>query len=102
MTPADAFRLATVGGASVLNRPELGRIEAGQAADLVLYNGNDVALAGAVAQDPLAALLLCLAPRPERVIVNGKTVLNAGHFAGFDAAKAAADFNQLVRKHFRR
>lgn len=100
MTPADAFRLATVGGASVLNRPELGRIEPGQAADLVLYNANDVALAGAVAQDPMAALLLGLAPRPERVIVNGRTVLHGGHFTGFDATKAVADFNQLVRRQF--
>lgn len=101
MSPADAFRLATVGGAAVLNRPELGRIEAGQAADLVLYNANDIALAGAVAQDPLAALMLCQAPRPERVIINGKTVLLAGQPTGIDAAKMAADFNQLVREHFR-
>ena len=102
MKPAEAFRLATVGGAAVLNRPELGRIEAGQAADLVMYNAQDVALAGAVAQDPLAALMLCLAPRPERVIVNGKTVLHAGRFTGIDAAKAVADFNQLVRNRFRK
>jgi 8-oxoguanine deaminase len=102
MKPADAFRLATVGGAGVLNHPELGRIESGQAADLVLYSAQDVALAGALAQDPLAALMLCVAPRPERVIVNGKTVLQAGHFSGMDAAKAVADFNQLVRRRFRR
>jgi cytosine/adenosine deaminase-related metal-dependent hydrolase len=102
MKPAEAFRLATVGGAAVLNRPELGRIETGQAADLAIYNAQDVALAGAVAQDPLAALMLCVAPRPERVIVNGKTVLQSGHFNGLDMTKTVADFNQLVAKRFRR
>lgn len=102
MTPADAFRLATTGGAAVLNRPELGRIEPGMAADMVLYNANDIAFAGALAQDPLGALMLCAAPRPERVIVNGKTVVTASHPVGVDTAKLTADFNQLVRERFRR
>lgn len=100
MTAAEAFRLVTAGGADVLNRPELGRIEVGRAADLVLYDAADVALAGAVAQDPLGALMLCHAPRPRRVIVAGRTVYHDGHFAGIDAAKTAADFNQLVRTRF--
>ncbi|HOB76107.1 MAG TPA: 8-oxoguanine deaminase [Phycisphaerae bacterium] len=101
LSPADAFRLATVGGAAVLNRPELGRIEVGQAADLVLYRADDIALAGAVAQDPLGALILCQPPRPERVVINGKTVLKSGLPLGIDIARTVADFNQLVREIFR-
>ena len=100
MTAAEAFRLATAGGAAVLNRPKLGRIEPGCAADLVMYDANDIALAGAVARDPLAALLLCQPPRPKRVIVGGQTVVEEGRLTGIDQAKLVADFNHLVRRQF--
>ena len=59
MTVAEAFRLATLGGAAVLNRRELGNIEEDCAADLAMYRRDDIALAGAVEQDPLGALMLC-------------------------------------------
>lgn len=101
LTTAEAFRLVTVGGADVLHRPELGRIEPGCAADLVFYDARDIAFAGAVAQDPLGALMLCQAPRPERVIINGKTVVKAGQVCGLDWPQAVSDFNRLVARHFR-
>lgn len=101
LTPEEAFRLATVGGASVLHRPELGRIEVGQAADLVICDALDVALAGAYAQDPLAALMLCQVPRPWRVIVAGRTVVDEGHIVGVDMARHVAEFNAMVAQRFR-
>lgn len=100
MSPADAFRLATIGGAAVLGRPKLGRIEPGFAADLVFYDVNDVALAGAVAQDPLGALILCHPPRPRQVIITGQTVAQDGHLVRSDEARLTADFNQVVGRQF--
>lgn len=100
MTPAEAFRLATVGGADVLRRPELGRLEPGAAADFAVYDVRDVAFAGAVAQDPLGALMMCHAPRPARVVVGGRSVLDSGHIAGIDLPQLVSDFNQLVRRRF--
>ncbi|MGQ9652224.1 MAG: 8-oxoguanine deaminase [Phycisphaerae bacterium] len=100
LRPADAFRLVTTGGAAVLGRPKLGRIEPGCAADLVLYDATDIAMAGGVAQDPLGALILCQPCRPKRVIVAGRTLAQDGHLAGIDQAGLAADFNQLVRAQF--
>ena len=38
LTPAEALRAATVGGAAALRRPELGRIDVGSPADLVLLD----------------------------------------------------------------
>ena len=102
LTPAEAFRLATVGGASVLHRDEVGRIEPGYAADLVMYDANDIAFAGAIAQDPLGALMLCHPPRPRRVIVAGRTVVQDGQVVGVDWPKFVADFNQMVARRFRR
>ncbi len=101
MTTAEAFRIATLGGAAVLHRPELGRIEPGCAADLVLYDAHDIAFAGAFAHDPLGAIILCHAPRPERVIIAGKTVVDAANVLGIDWPQFVADFNQMVRDKFR-
>ncbi len=101
MSTAEAFRLATIGGADVLHRPELGRIEPGAAADLVAYDMDDIAFAGAIAQDPLGTIMLCNAPRPRLVVVNGRVVVRDGEPTGIDRRKLAADFNQLVREQFR-
>lgn len=100
MTAGEAFRLATISGAAVLNRPALGRIEPGCAADLAVYDADDVALAGAVAQDPLAALILCQPPRPRQVIAAGRTVVAEGRLAQMDQDRLAAEFNRMVGRRF--
>lgn len=98
MTPAEAFSMATRGGAAVLGRPELGNIEPGCPADLVLYRADDIALAGAVAHDPLAALVLCQPPRPDRVLVHGRTVVVDGRLTRVDAGALAERFNTVARR----
>ena len=101
MTTAEAFRLATAGGAAVLGRQRLGRIEPDMAADLAMYRKDDVALAGAAAQDPLGALMLCHAPRPDRVMVAGRWVVRDGRLATADERRLAAQLNELVARTFR-
>jgi cytosine/adenosine deaminase-related metal-dependent hydrolase len=98
---ADAFRLATIGGAAVLNRAKLGRIEPGMAADLAMFRRDTIELAGAVAQDPLGALILCRTSRADRVIVNGQIVVEDGHLTAVDEHQLAADLNVLVASRFR-
>ncbi len=90
--------MATVGGAAVLGRQRLGRIEPDMAADLVMYRRDEIALAGAVAHDPLGALMLCHAPRPDRVIVAGRTVVQDGRLATADEHALAARLNELAAK----
>lgn len=96
LTVADAFKLATTGGAAVLNRDKLGRLDVGMAADIAMFRRDDVALAGAAAQDPLGALILCHAPRADRVLVAGRTVVKDGRLTTADEHKLARDLNQLV------
>ena len=91
-----AFELATTGGAAVLNRDRLGRVGVGMAADIALFRKDDISLAGAAAQDPLGALILCHAPRADRVLVAGRTVIQDGHLVTADERKLARDLNQLV------
>ncbi|MCH8854404.1 MAG: 8-oxoguanine deaminase [Planctomycetes bacterium] len=98
---ADAFKLATIGGAACLNRPTLGHIAPGASADLALYRRDDIAFAGAVEQDPLAALILCHAPRADKVFVNGKVVVSDGRLVHVDETELAGELNQIVAKSFR-
>ncbi len=101
-SPADAFRLATLGGAKLLNRAdELGNIAPGYAADIAVFDLNTVEYAGASAQDPLGALMTCHAPRAKFVLVNGRVVVKYGQIATLDAARLVARMNELVRRRFR-
>ncbi len=100
MTPAQAFSAATMGGAAVLNREELGNIAVGNPADLAMFRTDDIALAGLIVQDPLGALVLGQPPRPERVMVNGRLVVKDGRLTMLDQERLVAEFNSLVRKHF--
>lgn len=97
LTAAEAFRMLTTGGADVLHRPELGRIEAGAAADLVLFDHRDPSFAGSLAHDPIAALTLAQPPRPVHVFVAGRPIVHYGRLTRLDWSRHAADFSNLVR-----
>ncbi len=96
MSVADAFTLATSGGAAVLNREKLGRIEPGMAADLAMFRMDEIALAGAAARDPLGALILCHPPRADRVLVAGRTVVLDGQLVTADERALARALNRAV------
>jgi len=95
-TVSEAFTLATVGSAACLNRPELGHLNPGAAADFAVFPMDDIALAGAVAHDPLAALVLCDAPRAANVYVDGREVVRDGHLTACDEVALARQLNELV------
>ncbi|MGO1236634.1 amidohydrolase family protein [Microbacterium gubbeenense] len=70
----DALTAATYGSARGLGREELGRIEAGAAADLCVWDVSGVADAGTA--DPVAGLIwLSPGRRPRHVIVAGEVVV---------------------------
>ncbi len=97
---AAAFRLATLGGAACLNRPELGHLEPGAAADFALFRMDDLAFTGAVAHDPVAALVLCDAPRADRVFVAGREVVRDGRVVALDETALGREFNDVVAVRF--
>jgi cytosine/adenosine deaminase-related metal-dependent hydrolase len=86
----------------LLNREhELGNIAPGFAADIAIFDLNTVEFAGAAAQDPLGALMLCHAPRAKFVRVNGKIVVKYGQLATVYLQALVTRMNELVRKRFR-
>lgn len=67
----DALRWATGGGAALLNRPALGRLEEGAVADVALFDpAEDLRFSGA--GDLVAALVTSGARRARHVMVDGR------------------------------
>ena len=62
MSAREALGLATLGGAAVLGRDDIGSLEAGKCADFFSLDLSAVDYAGAL-HDPVAATVFC-APRP--------------------------------------
>ncbi|MBK7201944.1 8-oxoguanine deaminase [Candidatus Amarolinea dominans] len=60
LTAQEALELATLGGAAVLGRDDIGALAPGMAADFIGLNLNRLAYSGAL-HDPLAAVLFCAA-----------------------------------------
>ncbi|MFQ5708610.1 MAG: 8-oxoguanine deaminase [bacterium] len=78
LTARDLFWLATRGGAKLLGRTDIGSIEVGKAADLILIDTDKLSYAGAM-NDPLAAVLFSNSNfTVHTTIVNGKVVVQDG------------------------
>ena len=96
VTPRDALRWATQGGAQCLGRDDIGRIAVGAAADLALFTLDEPRFSGA--QDPIAALVLCGAHRADRVMVAGRWRVVDGAIVGLDLAGLLAQHRTAARK----
>ena len=87
----EALELATLGGASVLGRDDVGCIAPGMSADIIAFRLDTVAFAGAL-HDPIAALVFCQPPRVDLSIINGRVIIEDGHLL-------SADEGRLVETH---
>ena len=77
--PRDVFNAATLGGAKMLGRDDLGRLQKGAKADIVVVNLRDIAF-GAV-RDPIRSLVETAVSRDVRtVIVDGETLVDNGKY----------------------
>jgi cytosine/adenosine deaminase-related metal-dependent hydrolase len=91
----ETLEIATLGGARVLGRDDIGVLAPGMAADIVSFPLDEVGLAGAH-QDPLAALLFCHVPRVRHCIVGGRFVVRDGQLATLDLPVLVERHNRLA------
>jgi len=77
MTARQALELATLGGAKVLNRDDIGALAPGMSADIVLFDTRQIGFAGAM-HDPVAALVFCMPSSVACSIINGRVVVRDG------------------------
>jgi 8-oxoguanine deaminase len=97
LTAREALRLATRGGAEVLGRDDVGQLGPGLAADLIGVRLDTLGLAGGAVHDPLAALVFCHPPNVDLSIVNGRVLIEDGHFLDLDLPPLIARHNALAR-----
>jgi 8-oxoguanine deaminase len=92
-----ALEMATLGGAKVLGRDDIGALAPGMSADLIAVKLDQLSLAGAQA-DPLAALLFCQPPNVDLSVINGHVVVDRGHLVGVDVDELVARHNEASRR----
>ena len=97
LTARETLAIATLGGARVLGRDDIGALSPGMAADVVTIALDDIGLAGAQ-HDPLAALLFCQVPRVQQSIVNGRVVVRDGRLATLELPPLIERHNRLARQ----
>jgi cytosine/adenosine deaminase-related metal-dependent hydrolase len=96
MGAREMLEIATLGGARVLGRDDIGALAPGMAADLISVALSDVGLAGAD-HDPLAALLFCSVPKVRHSVVNGRVVVRDGELVTLEAPKLVERHRALAR-----
>jgi cytosine/adenosine deaminase-related metal-dependent hydrolase len=94
MTARQALELATIGGARVLGRDDIGSLAPGMAADLAAFDLRGPETAGAL-HDPVAALVFCSPPRSSWVVINGRVIVEGGRLATVDLPSAIERHNRL-------
>jgi cytosine/adenosine deaminase-related metal-dependent hydrolase len=102
ITAEEVFWMATRGGARCLGRDDVGSLEPGKAADVILVETRRLSYAGA-GSDPLAALVFSPWPEPvDTVIVNGRVVIESGQLRGVDVPALVAEADAITRRLLRR
>ena len=96
-TAREALELATLGGARVLRRNDIGVLQPGMAADFVAFRVDDLPHAGGLA-DPVASLLTCAPGQVWLSVINGRPVVEDGHFLPFDLPPLIETHNRISRQ----
>lgn len=96
LTPREALELATLGGASVLRRDDIGSLAPGKCADVIAIGLNRVEYAGAL-HDPVAAAALCAPVGVDWSMINGKVVVENGELLTVDMGPVIERHNTISR-----
>lgn len=83
LTARGALELATLGGAKVLGRDDIGSLAPGMAADFAAFDLRSHGYAGAH-HDPVAALLFCAPTGVSWSAINGRLVVRNGQLSTLD------------------
>ncbi len=96
MSAREALEIATIGGAQVLGRSDLGSLEIGKRADFAAFDGTAIDMAGA--WDNVAALVLCGPARASHTVVEGRAVVRDGQLCTIDLPRTMESHQALTKK----
>jgi cytosine/adenosine deaminase-related metal-dependent hydrolase len=95
MTVREALELATLGGAKVLGRDDIGYLAKGMSADFIAFDMHRKPFVGAHA-DPVAALILCQNDHVDYSFVNGRKLVDQGHLTSVDYDKLSENVRRTA------
>jgi cytosine/adenosine deaminase-related metal-dependent hydrolase len=101
MSAREALEIATLGGARVLNRDDVGALAPGMSADFVAFDMSQVGFAGA-GHDPVAALVFCTPANVAASVINGREVVRDGALLTADLPNVLLRHRALARTLFER
>ena len=97
LTARDTLEMATIGGAAVLGRTDIGSLEPGKCADFVAFDLNKLDFTGA-RHDPLAALLFCNPVNVGVNVVGGEYIVKNGELQTLDLPTHIEKHNQAAAR----
>ncbi|MBQ3887727.1 MAG: amidohydrolase family protein [Clostridia bacterium] len=97
----DMLKIATVGGAKMLGRQELGSLENGKGADLFMIDAETLELTG-TEHDPRSVLARAGVTGPVYLtMINGKVVYRDGQLQGVDERRLRAEGEEVCTRVLR-
>ncbi len=96
LTARQALEIATLGGASVLNRTDIGSLEPGKCADFIAIKLDKLEYTGALS-DPVAALVFCSPVNMDYNYVGGKAIVREGHLTTLDLPRHVEIHNRIAK-----
>jgi cytosine/adenosine deaminase-related metal-dependent hydrolase len=97
MNAREALEIATLGGARVLGRDDIGALAPGMAADFAAFDLRAPRFAGGL-HDPLAALVFCASAPAAWTVVNGKVVVREGRLETVELEPLVERHNRLAQQ----
>jgi 8-oxoguanine deaminase len=95
MTAREALEIATLGGAQVLGRDDIGALAPGMAADFVAFDLRQPLFAGAL-HDPVAALVFCAPSQVALSVIDGRVVVKDGVLQTVELGPVIERHNRLA------
>ncbi|MCX6063648.1 MAG: 8-oxoguanine deaminase [Caldiserica bacterium] len=96
LTSREALALGSMGGARVLRMDsDIGSIEVGKAADLIMWDLDTLEFAGGL-HDPYTAPVMCDAKQVNFSMVNGNVLIENGQFTNIDVRALVARQNTIA------
>lgn len=93
----DALEMATLGGAAVLGRDDVGSLSVGKCADFAAFDNSALAFSGADA-DPVAALIFCGPHYASQSYINGRQIIRDGRLTTVELGTILENHGNATRR----
>lgn len=97
MSARQALEVGTLGGAAVLNRPDLGSLAPGKCADFFAVKMDQLTFAGGL-HDPVASVVFCAPQQADMTVVGGKIIVKDGRLLTIDVPRLIERQNKASRR----